>query len=400
MSLLDAALGGLALLALAALAHPRVARARLWRASATPLASIIGSGFLVLGPILAAEYGAWAPAAMAALCLVAWGFGSAIRYSIAEIERAGPGARRDPMEELAELALAGAYFVSVAYYLNLFGAFALSLTSLGEPWPRVLTSAVLLGILALGWLRGFGALERVEMLTVAVKLAVIAGLIAGLIAHFHGQALGGALILPERATGGWAAVTLGFGLIVTVQGFETSRYLGAEYSAAERIRSMRIAQIVSAAIYLIYVGLLTYSLAAPSREALTETAVIDMMTAVAPVLPAMLLVAALSAQLSAAVADANGAGGLLRELTGGRISPRLGYVVLALAALALTWAADVFEIISYASRAFAIYYAAQALIAARYARRRGDRRREAAFAALAILGLAIAVFGRAVEGGG
>lgn len=400
MSLLDAALGALALAALAALAHPRVARARLWRATATPLASIIGSGFLVLGPILAAEYGAWAPAAMAGLCLVAWGFGGAIRYSIGEIERAGPGARRDAMEELAELALAGAYFVSVAYYLNLFGAFALSLTPFGDPWPRVLTSAVLLGILALGWFRGFGALERVEMLTVAVKLAVIFGLIAGLVVYFRGQAFGGALILPERATGGWAAATLGFGLIVTVQGFETSRYLGAEYAATERIRSMRIAQAISAAIYMIYVVLLTYTLAAPSREALTETAVIHMMAMVAPILPAMLLVAALSAQLSAAVADANGAGGLLRELSGGRISPRMGYAVLTAAALALTWAADVFEIISYASRAFAIYYAVQALIAARHARRRGDGRRSLAFGALAVLGLAIAVFGRAVEGGG
>ncbi|MEK9751843.1 MAG: hypothetical protein VW338_01335 [Rhodospirillaceae bacterium] len=37
----------------------------------------------------------------------------------------------------------------------------------------------------------------------------------------------------------WRAMTLGFGLIVTVQGFETSRYLGDEYDATTRNRSMR-----------------------------------------------------------------------------------------------------------------------------------------------------------------
>lgn len=65
---------------------PRVANARRWRAATTPLASIIGSGFLVLGPILDASYGAWAPAVMALLCLVAYLFGSAIRFNIATID--------------------------------------------------------------------------------------------------------------------------------------------------------------------------------------------------------------------------------------------------------------------------------------------------------------------------
>jgi hypothetical protein len=34
---------------------------------------------------------------------------------------------------------------------------------------------------------------------------------------------------------GISIVTLAFGLIVTVQGFETSRYLGSTYDAATRI---------------------------------------------------------------------------------------------------------------------------------------------------------------------
>ena len=48
---------------------PRFATAPGWRAAITPLASIIGSGFLVLGPILDTAYGYYAPLVMAALCL-------------------------------------------------------------------------------------------------------------------------------------------------------------------------------------------------------------------------------------------------------------------------------------------------------------------------------------------
>ena len=109
--------------------------------------------------------------------------------------------------------------------------------------------------------------------------------------------------------------------------------------------------------------------------------------------------AALSAQLSAAVADTNGSGGLLEELTGGKVSSRMGYLFLVVTGVALTWAADVFEIISYASRAFALYYALQSAVAAKAAwNANGVGPRSVAYAALVVLGLVIAVFGTPVEG--
>ena len=55
---------------------------------------------------------------------------------------------------------------------------------------------------------------------------------------------------------------------------------------------------------------------------LSETAIIDMMHLVAPILPGLLVAAALAAQFSAAVADTSGSGGLFEELTQGRISTR------------------------------------------------------------------------------
>lgn len=370
----------------------------IWRATITPLASIIGSGFLVLGPILNSAYGWAGPLMMAVLCALAWVFGMAIRRNIAVIDRVPQRPVAEQwIETAASWVLAFAYFVSVAYYLNLFGAFGVSLTPWDDPQSaRLLTSAMLLLIMAVGWLRGFSALERMEQVSVGAKLAIIAGLLVGLAWFFAGRITSGGLMVNPPTLSGWDAVTLAFGLIVTVQGFETSRYLGASYDAATRIRSMRLAQGIAALIYMVYMVLLSYVFAADSI-ALNETAIIDMMGRVAPILPLMLVAAALAAQFSAAVADTSGSGGLITELTKGRVAPRQGYALLVTVGLALTWSADIFQIIAYASRAFALYYALQALIAAGTARADGGHAQATGYLGLAALGLGIAVFGSAIE---
>jgi hypothetical protein len=379
---------------------PRVAKARIWRATTTPLASIIGSGFLVLGPVLNDSYEVYAPLVMAGLCAVAYLFGSAIRFNIAVFDHPEfqKSAAERRMETAASWTLAFAYVISVAYYLNLFGSFGVSLSEPDDALDgRLLTSATFFLILVVGWTRGFGALERMEQISVGIKLAIIAGLLVGLIGYFVQQADAGKLLInPPRLTG-WPGITLAFGLIVTVQGFETSRYLAAEYSAETRIRSMRIAQFLSAAIYMIYIGLLAF-LFPPKTVPLNETAIIDMMGIVTPILPVLLIAAALSAQFSAAVADTNGSGGLIAELSRDRISPRVGYTLLVATGLLLTWTADVFEIISYASRAFALYYALQSAIAASVAwHQPGRRGRSFLYMALTILGAAVTIFGTPAE---
>ncbi|MEC7764481.1 MAG: hypothetical protein VX874_21435 [Pseudomonadota bacterium] len=384
---------GLAVLVVgAALWLPGLRRRDTWRAMITPLASIIGSGFLVLGPILEHAYGGWAPAIMAALCIVAWGYGAAVRHNIAVID-ARPEAASGWTETLASALLGFAFTISVAYYLNLFGAFGLSLTPWDTPTnARLLTTAIYAVILFTGFTRGFEMLERMEYASVALKLAIIAGLFVGL-AHYNAVALATQdFHIGAPTVAGWGALTLAFGLIVTVQGFETSRYLGGTYSAATRIRSMRWAQMLSTVIYMIYIGFVAYTFE-PSGVDLKETAIVDMMAVVAPILPLLLVAAALAAQFSAAVADTGGSGGLIAELSRHRLKPREAYVIVGVIGLALTWFSDVFSIIAYASRAFAAYYAVQAFIAARTAK--GLPR--VTFAGLAILGLSIAIFGQPVE---
>lgn len=386
-----------------ALWSPNVHRSHIWRAMTTPLASIIGSGFLVLGPVLDNAYGKYAPLVMAALCLGAYLYGWAIRHNIADIAASSDG--RGPLVERLEVTaswlLGVAYIISVAYYLNLFGAFGVSLTSGADALhAKLLTSAMFVLILYIGWARSFRALERFEYVAVIAKLAIIAGLLVGLLVYFFGKAEAGALIFnpPERT--GWSAMTLAFGLIVTVQGFETSRYLGDDYDSPTRIQSMRWAQWTSTLIYMSYILLLAFVFER-GELALSETAIVSMMGVVAPVLPALLVAAALAAQFSAAVADTSGSGGLFAEVTKRRVSPRQAYAILVGVGLILTWSANLFEIISYASRAFAGYYMLQAAIAALTSWRAGGQGwRSLLFAALAIVGLLIVIFGEPVESGG
>lgn len=382
----------------------RLSQSANWRAMVTPLASIIGSGFLVLGPILAFYYGEWAPLVMIGLCGAAYLFGWSVRYNIQAIGDAGDrsphrGLLAERMEDFSSWALALAYIVSVTYYLNLFGAFSVNLTSFDSGFAaRCVTTAIFTLILMVGWFRGFQALERLEYITVVIKLAIIAGVIVGLAFFFFEKLDTAQLTLSAPHISGWSALTLAFGLIITVQGFETSRYLGETYSADTRVQSMRMAQWLSSALYLTYAALLCYSFAPETLE-LSETAIISMMRIVSPVLPFMLVAAALAAQFSAAVADTSGSGGLFVELTRGKISSRQAYALLALLGIGLTWSSDVFDIIAYASRAFALYYALQAMIAAITAARDDNQRFPAVvFACLAIFALLIFAFGQAIEG--
>ena len=106
------------------------------QATVTPFASIIGSGFLVAGPLLAGITGHFAALAMLALCAAGCLFGSAILHNIqhveAELEQGAPAFVR-VVERLSEIALAFAYFVSIAYYLHLFAAFGFRFVGVIEP---------------------------------------------------------------------------------------------------------------------------------------------------------------------------------------------------------------------------------------------------------------------------
>jgi len=387
--------------------RPKLLRAPLWRATVTPLASIIGSGFLVVGPILGHATGHWAWLAMSGLCLTAYLYGAAIRRNIRLVEPML--ADRPPrlvliLDRVSEFALAFAYFVSVTYYLNLFASFALRAEDIIDPTlTRWVSSGVIVGLGLLGALRGLHGLENIEAVAVGIKLGLIAGLLAALALWVGASLADHSLILPPVPhETGWHQAGILLGLIILVQGFETSRYLGAEYDRQTRIETMRYAQLLSSAIYILFILLITPLFRGTLPAQGGETSIIDMLaplgTAVAPVV----IYAALASQLSAAVADLNGAGGLLAGATAERVPARAGYLATAVVALAITWMADIYEIIVYASKAFVIYYGLQCSLAAVVAARPGaaaSPARGLLFAAGTLLSILVLIFGIPADGG-
>ncbi|MEG6508140.1 hypothetical protein V6C03_04070 [Methyloligella sp. 2.7D] len=377
--------------------NPKLLKSQNWQATVTPLASIIGSGFLVAGPILGHAAGELAWVAMLGLCGAGYLFGAAIRHNILHVEPEladKPRASVQVLERASELALLLAYFVSVTYYLNLFAAFALRIDDLTNPvWIKIAATIVIGGIGLIGLRGGLDALERLELGAVGLKLSVIGGLFAALIAAtviaLSAGDFGWHLTPHPR---GFKEVEMLLGLVILVQGFETSRYLSGGYDPKTRVKTMRWAQWISTAIYGLFILLVTPYFTGRLPAEGGETAIIDMLAPLGAAVAPMIIIVALASQFSAAVADMNGAGGLMSESTGHRVKVELGNLITAIAAIAITWVADIYQIITYASKVFVAYYALQSLQAALSAWRRKDYWLVALFGFAVALALVVIIF--------
>jgi hypothetical protein len=344
---------------------PRLAKSSGWKATVTPLASIMGSGFLVSAPLLAGIVGNLALFCMALLLGLAYLVGGAIRFNIQHfepIENKGHGPAQD-IAFLSRVVLVAAYFISVTYYLQLLAAFLLNALDIDSLFlSHLITTALLVLIAGIGMWRGLDELATVEKYAVSLNLGMIGALLVALVVYNFKLLIGGEWTLPAISSViDFKDLRVLLGLLIVVQGFETSRYLGSQYPAQLRISTMRTAQILSAGIYLVFIGLSTVLF----RDGMGAdvTAIITMTLPVAIVLPVLLSIAAIGSQFSAAVADSSGAGGLLEDITHHKLPVRYGYLLILLVTVALTWATDVNGIIAYASRAFALFYMLQCLVA-------------------------------------
>lgn len=399
---------GLGLVTLAALwvfLSKRLLDSPRWRATVTPLASIIGSGFLVSIPLLSSSVGNWAIFAMGALVLYAYAVGGAIRFNILfgepmfDAHETSSSARLALLvERFSHVALAGAYFVSVAYYLSLLSFFLLKGAGQSDPFvAKAITTGFLAFIGGFGYWRGLRGLEQLEEYAVGFKLAVIVAILLALAGHN--------LQLFEHGTWAFASLPVQFdldtfrsllGFVIVVQGFETSRFLAGQYPAELRVRTMRDAQIMSGAIYMVFFALATVMFKAHFASG-EVAAIVDMVGVVAVILPLMLSAAAVASQFSASVADAIGGAGLLQQTVERRIALRNFYPVLTAGAIVLVWSGSVFDIIALASRAFAFYYALQCVVAVLVALANPDvsnrMGRIGWFSLLGLMSLGAALFG-------
>ena len=343
----------------------RLAGSTTWQATVTPLASIMGSGFLVSAPLLGGSVGVYAVFCMAGLLLLAYGVGEAIRFNIAyfePVENEGHG-QAQSIALLSRFVLAGAYFVSISYYLQLLAAFVLNVAGVDDQTTaHVFATGLLLSIGGIGIWRGLGQLVLVERYAVALNLGMIVALLAALAVHNASLAASGAWRLPDvESVIDAHDVRVLLGLLIVVQGFEASRYLGEAFPADVRIRTMKLAQGISSVVYVVFLSLVTVLF--HDGLGADVTAIIAIAAPVAAVLPMLLTVAAVGSQFSAAVADTEGAGGLLADLGRGRIDSRHAYALILVVTVILTWESDVTRIIAWASRAFALYYTLQCAVA-------------------------------------
>ena len=343
---------------------PRLRGSSKWHATVTPLGSIMGSGFLVSAPLLAGLVGSYAIVFMAILLAMAYGVGGVIRFNIRHFEPIEQAEMGPPqvIAFLSRMVLSGAYFISVTYYLQLLAAFVGNAFGVSnESTLNIITSSLLVGIAAVGMWRGLGMLEHVEKYAIALNLGMIGGLVVALVVHNVGLAASDAWSLPDiPAKFNFHNVRVLLGLLIVIQGFETSRYLGDEHSADERVETMRWAQWISTSIYLVFIGLVTVQFRGDLNN--DVTAIVRMTRPIAIVLPILISVAAIGSQFSASVADAEAAGGLLEDITQRRLPIRVAYFLILMITLALTWETSVNVIIAYASRAFALFYTLQCAV--------------------------------------
>ena len=188
-----------------------------------------------------------------------------------------------------------------------------------------------------------------------------------------------------------ALLVLG-GIVITVQGFETVRYLGAEFDAPTRVRASRLAQLISSTIYIDFVAVATPVMGLGTKAGADNT-LLDITGRIAPWLALPLVLSAVLSQFSAAIADTAAADGNLRGLNRWFKGPR-PFLISGAAAIALAATVPTLTIVEIASRGFAAYYALQAVIAMRTS---AGPLRKTGFGLLALAMIAVTTFAQAAS---
>jgi uncharacterized membrane protein len=346
-------------------------------AAATPLASIFGSGFLVIVPILNGAVGPYAWLAMACVCGLAYAMGSVIRFNIRNAEplmEAGTASHRATFfERSSDIALVIAYAISVCLYIRILAAFLLGGlgidTAINE---HILTVAVISIIGLIGYTKGLDMLQNLEKIALGVTLIIIVALLAGFAFYDLNAIKGPGIQMPKMPDHSWWQIlTLVGGTLIVVQGFETSRYLQEEFDTDTRIRSCRLSQIASTGVYIVFI-LLAIPLMHFLGAKVEDNALIMLAGKASSLLPVPLIIAAVLSQFSAAVADTIGGGGNMVETTKQHVDSRHAYLVICGIAVIVA-SFNTLTVLALASRAFAFYYTLQCLVAFNVSKDRNQR---------------------------
>ena len=350
---------------------PPVSRGQVLRATVTPLASILGSGLLIIVPVLEATLGKAAVLGAVGVTVLAWLVGTAIRHNVAIVEPLVGQGQLDTgtarLDRLSDSVIVVAYVISVALYLRIMAAYLVGYVTpeshpLGE---RLIAVAAVLVIVAVGVARGFAGLDRLDRVSLIAVLVLTTVLGGALVLHDSTElATGQGFSLPPVPSHSMLTTLLVLGgIVITVQGFETVRFLGDTFDGPTRIWASRVAQLVAATIYVGFVAAATPAMGLGTSAGGDRT-LLDITDRIAPILALPLALSAVLSQFSAAVADTAAADGNLRGLSA-RMKGGWPYLISGVAAAVLAATVATYTIVAIASRAFAAYYACQAAIALR-----------------------------------
>ena len=182
------------------------------------------------------------------------------------------------------------------------------------------------------------------------------------------------------------------GIVITVQGFETVRYL-RHIGRRARIAGCRLSQLISSAVYVVIVGLAVPLMGLGTRSG-ADHDLLELVRRVAPMFALPLVLCAVLSQFSAATADTEAGVGNLRVIGWAPLRGRRRYLLVGAAAAILAWTLGTSLIIVVASRAFAAYYALQCAVALRTSNRRRDR---IGYGVLALVMLAITLLAKPAQ---
>ncbi len=368
-------------------------------ASVPPLASIFGSGFLIIVPVLERTLGALSAVGIVGVCGFAWLVGTAIRHNVAAVEPLRDEGRLDSVTRLGErasdLVIVVAYVISVALYMRIMSQYVVEFAGFGsDSAERALACASVLLITAVGVRRGFSGLDLMERLALAAVLVLTTVLGGAMFLADGADLLGGGLHLPPVPNRSLTQVLLILGgIVITVQGFETVRYLTEEYDRQTRLWACRLSQIVSSSVYIGFVAVATPMMGLGTADGV-DTTLLDIAGRLLPLLSLAVVVTAILSQFSAATADTVAAHGNLDRLPIDSMRGARPYVASGAAAVLLVWLIPTFTLIVVASRAFAAYYALQCVVAVHTSR--GALRK----LAFALLGLSLAAIALLAEPAG
>ncbi|MDQ6971006.1 MAG: hypothetical protein Q9M16_10895 [Mariprofundus sp.] len=336
-------------------------------AMSIPLASIFGSGFLVIVPVLASSVGAYSLLAMVVVAFVAFQAGAVVRHNILCAEpvlAAGKNRKAIMLERLSSLALVAAYIVSVCLYVHILSSFVLVFFEMDTAFNKSLLTTLVIGVITLiGVMGGLKPLEKMESWALYLTLLILTVLLFAFafydISSYVEAGSFSMPAMPQRST--WEMITIVAGTLIVVQGFETTRYLGRSFDTWTRILASRWSQYLSLTVYIVFVAL-ALPIVATLNGDYAENSLILLAAEVSVLLVAPLIIAAGLSQFSAAVADTLAAAENMAEITHGRVNQRWGYLLVGGIAMALAWSSSTFEIITLASRAFALYYLLQCFV--------------------------------------